>query len=216
MEYRDNWKETLSKYSTIKELYIKCEETDPELYTNLQPLNEFRAALDHIMKISMLLYKSSETKEDVEEIEEQFIKLNSHLDRAFYDICDMLSINYRNKIINALNKYDHDTISVVFPKYYSEWRANVEEISLRVARYRFEKGTTRENVVLAYKSYKDDVEYLQNVYLSIVKGMGSLEEIYAAKQETAATAEKKERNNKFIGILGIIVGILGILIGVLI
>lgn len=46
-----NWEDIVSLYNTIKSLYALCEETDPELNTNLQPLNEFRAALDHLMRI---------------------------------------------------------------------------------------------------------------------------------------------------------------------
>lgn len=98
VSFQDDWKNILQKYTIIKKLYIECEETDPELKTNLQPLNEFRAALDHIMK-AMDTYLYSE---DADEWKTQIDKLNSHLNRAFYDICDMLSINYRNKIIDIM------------------------------------------------------------------------------------------------------------------
>ena len=102
MDIKDNWIQVLEKYSVIKEVYIECEETDPELKTNLQPLNEFRAALDHMMKILMAYYQD----EDEDEYQRQVDKLISHLNRAFYDICDMVSINYRNKIVDTLELYE--------------------------------------------------------------------------------------------------------------
>ena len=90
-----NWEEIFSLYNTIKWLYALCEETDSELNTNLQPLNEFRAALDHLMRI-VAIEKLDEYKE--KDADDEAKKLRSHLRRALFDICDMLSINYRNKI----------------------------------------------------------------------------------------------------------------------
>ena len=132
-------------------MYIKCEETDPELDTNLQPLNEFRAALDHIMKAGMIMCQADNNEECERRVKDQFVKLNSHLDRAFYDICDMLSINYRNKIIDILENYDYNTISVVFPEYYGKWKSQMENISDRIAEYRFNKGTSKEDTNKTYK-----------------------------------------------------------------
>jgi hypothetical protein len=90
---KSDWEQLVGRYNLIKELYIEGEETDPELKTNLQPLNEFRAALDHIIRIIAI----EKLDLDVYDAALQFDKLKSHLRRAFFDVCDVLAINYRNK-----------------------------------------------------------------------------------------------------------------------
>lgn len=215
MDYKVLWLDTLEKYSTIKEMYIRCEETDPELSTNLQPLNEFRAALDHIMKINTIIYNSEAQEAELEnKVKDQFIKLNAHLDRAFFDICDMLSINYRNKIIDILQNYHYSVISTVFPQYYGEWKKKIEEISDRIAQYRFSKGIVRENTKQTFDSYKMDVEYLKNVYTEIRDNMDSLEEIHKTRMQEAITSDQNDRKSNRIGIIGIVVGVLGVIVGI--
>ena len=62
MNNKIDWKNIIEYYNTIKSLYIECEESDPELKTNLQPLNEFRAAFDHLMRIiaiNFIIHNSS-------------------------------------------------------------------------------------------------------------------------------------------------------------
>lgn len=216
MDYRELWAETLEKYSTIKEMYIKCEETDPELDTNLQPLNEFRAALDHIMKASMIMCQEDDNEECERRVKDQFVKLNSHLNRAFYDICDMLSINYRNKIIDILENYDYDTISVALPEYYVNWKIKIEKISDRIAAYRFNKGTSKEDTDRSYAMYKEDIMELKEIYVSIRDRIPSLNEIKVSKMQEAATIERKDKKGTIIGVVGIIVGLLGVVIGIII
>jgi len=48
---KESWRDLLEKYALVKKIYLECEETDPQLKTNLQPFNEFRAVLDHICSL---------------------------------------------------------------------------------------------------------------------------------------------------------------------
>lgn len=200
MDYRENIEIILAKYSDIKELYIECEETDPELKTNLQPLNEFRAALDHVMKLWC-----AQHKDDHEEVLEQFRKLNSHLDRCFYDICDMLSINYRNKIVDILELYEVDTIRTALPTYYSEMKPSINTISSKIASYRNKKGTassTSEETLDSFLAYKQDVLLLKQMYQKIAEAQKEMEEIQA-KEEKRTKAENR-KNLLLGGIIGVI------------
>lgn len=201
MDYRENIEIILAKYSDIKELYIECEETDPELKTNLQPLNEFRAALDHIMKMWC-----AQCKEDHKDVLDQFRKLNSHLDRSFYDICDMLSINYRNKIIDILELYEVDTIRTALPTYYSEMKPSIDEISSRIVNYRNKKGTTSsasEETLEAFSEYKQDVLSLKQMFQAIVAAQKEMGEI---QEKEAKRIDEENRKNL---ILGGIIGVIG-------
>lgn len=201
MDYRENIEITLAKYSDIKELYIECEETDPELLTNLQPLNEFRAALDHIMKMWYAQQKGNH-----DEVLDQFRKLNSHLDRSFYDICDMLSINYRNQIVSILEVYDVDVIRTALPTYYSEMKPQIDAISSRIASYRNKKGTTpstAEETLDNFNEYKQDVLTLKATYLKVSAARKEMEDI---REKEANRIAKENRKNL---LLGGVIGVAG-------
>ena len=198
--YREEWLNVTAKYSMLKEVYILCEETDPELKTNLQPMNEFRAALDHVMKINNALYE----KNDDDECKKQFEKLNSHIERAFFDVCDMASINLRNMIIDNLEKYDSSVISEVLPDYYKKTKSEIEEIRHRIVGYRKDKGQYEPVDLLI--SYKKDIDRLREINEEINLKSGGLREL-----QDRVKKEKRRENRP-----GIIIGIIGIAIGTII
>lgn len=199
MDLDKDWLDILEKYGEIKRVYIECEETDPQLKTNLQPLNEFRAALDHVMKMQTALY----VDENEEEYRKQKEKLNSHLNRAFYDICDMLSINYRNKIIDIIEHYNVDIITAAIPDYYSEKRQVIEEISLKIAKYRNQKGGHAVDSVERFKEYSNDVLKLKEIYVYIFNKQSVLEEIRGKSEKADNIQRRKER------IIGGVIGAIG-------
>jgi hypothetical protein len=174
----ESWKKIIEKYNIIKEIFIECEETDPELKTNLQPLNEFRAALDHIIRMMDAYYQI----QDEQEWKNQFNKFNSHLDRAFFDICDMVSINYRNKIVDIVVRYDTETIRTAIPQYFTEWRMQIEDISERIAKYRLQKGTRVSNEEL-FQNYKNDVYKLRKIFKDISHQQLVLEKLAKENRE---------------------------------
>lgn len=202
------WKEIISLYNTIKSLYALCEETDTELNTNLQPLNEFRAALDHLMRI-VGIEKTDEYngKSAVDESK----KLRSHLRRALFDICDMISINYRTKIIDVLEGYEVEEINSAIPTYYSDIRPKIEEISENIANLRTSKRFSNvSEEETAVDEYPKVIEELKGYYTTINKAIPSLIDIKKKNK-------KKKLNNmiaqKIIPIASIIVAIIIAIIG---
>ncbi len=210
-----NWDEIISLYNTIKSLFALCEETDPQLKTNLQPLNEFRAALDHMMRIAGIEKTDEYTGKS---IVEEATKLRSHLRRALFDICDMLAINYRTKIIDTLEKYTIEEIQYAIPTYYSEIRPQIEIISENIAFLRTEK---RFNSMIeeetAVNDYPEVIKKLQEYNMLITRAVPSLIEIHA---KNALVLKEKKRNEliwqKIVPIAGIIVGVIIAVIGWLI
>lgn len=197
-QFSDLWQDILERYALIKALYIECEETDPELKTNLQPLNEFRAALDHIMKMMTAYY----VDQDSQNTWQQYNKLCSHFDRAFFDICDFLSINYRNKIVELIEPYDSVVISTVFPDYYSKWKVEIEKISQNIANARLKKGNSSTEQKKNLEDYKNDVIKLRDIYKSILSAQGTI--------ETVVRKNNKEKWKERIlsGIVGALIGLL--------
>lgn len=187
------WEEIVKKYFIIKQLYIECEETDPELKTNLQPMNEFKAALDHTMR---LIAKEKGISKSIKEEEEQK-KLLNHLKRAFFDVCDMLSMNYRNKIIDVLQIYSPTQIRTVLPDYYSVERIRIEEINIEIAKLRNDKGQDPENEDVRFETYVQIIQELKDLYAKYKKSIPALEEIRTNDEEVACTLDRKEKR-KFI------------------
>lgn len=205
MDQREMWDLIFEKYFKIKELYLECEETDPQLKTNLQPLNEFKAALDHVMKMMW----SDFIEENPNEAQKQCEKLLSHLDRCFYDVCDMLSVNYRSKINTCLEGFDSDTISKVLPNYYSQIKPEVEEISLRVITYRSKKGMNLGGAG-NYEEYEADVKKLKEHYSAISKVLPTMNEFKAQKLEREAQAKKEKRKTEVRSyVIGGVIGAVG-------
>lgn len=195
---RENWKCILDKYFVIKTLYIECEETDPELKTNLQPLNEFRASLDHVMK--MMCADVEKNDEELAKLQQE--KLVSHLNRCFFDICDMLSINYRNKIISILEIYDVDTISKALPNYYSSIKPDIENISARIGTYRNKKGTGSDDSEM-FVQYSNDVTKLREYFILINEAQPTLDEI------KRKVKKEKTKSNLRSYVIGGIIGAVG-------
>lgn len=203
-----DWENIVSLYNTIKSLYALCEETDPELNTNLQPLNEFRAALDHLMRI-IGIEKTDDYNE--KNAVDEAKKLRSHLRRALFDICDMISINYRTKIIDVLEDYEVEEINSAIPTYYSKIRPRIEEISEGIAILRTEKrfkNSAEEET--AVDEYPKIIEELKDYYKTINKSIPSLLEI---KEKN----KRKKRDafifQKIIPIVAVVVAIVIAIIG---
>ena len=171
---KEKWLDFLDKYALVKQLYQESEETDPELKTNLQPLNEFRAVLDHVCRL--LQYEMDDSSgTDAAQFDEEYRKARSHICRAFFDVSDMLSINYRNKIIDFLSPFSWEVLRTVLPDYYPAFKPDIERISRRIGTYRNEKGQKDENEL--FEAYKTDVTVLRDIYIKILNTSPSLNEL---------------------------------------
>ncbi len=196
---KEQWQDIVELFNSIKYLYSICEETDPDLCTNLQPLNEFRAALDHMMRIVAI--ENLDGYED-KSADDEARKLISHLRRAFFDVCDMLSINYRNRIIDILEKYDSETIAAVIPNYYTEIKPDISDISETIASLRTDKRVKSGDADV-YDQYTEIVKKLKKYQDIVIRAESSLVEIQAQNNK------KKKRDivvSWVIPIAGIVIG----------
>lgn len=173
------WKDLLIRYIKVKEMFIICEELDPELDTNLQPMNEFRALLDHVMRLISIELENK----DEEKFLSEYDKAKSHLRRAFFDICDLTSMHYRNKIITLLEDYSHDEIRAVIPEYYEKWRSRINEINFEIADLRNNKGTKTDNEYEAFDKYSEIIDELKTIFFKINAASASLEKIHNDKDK---------------------------------
>ena len=206
------WEKIIRIYTITKSLFIECEESDPELKTNLQPLNEQKAVLDHIIR---MMY-SSFYPDYEEELESNYRKAIGHLCRAFYDVSDMLSINLRNKISELLYSYTSDEIRAALPDYYSVIRPEIEEINKDISAMRNKKGISIKHdnvsdILMAepenlgeneFEGYYEKILSLKKITESIKNAIPSLEDIHAKQSKT----KKRERLEKaFFLLIGAII-----------
>lgn len=212
MDSNAYWLKLLERYLTVKRVYIECEETDPELKTNLQPLNEFRALLDHIMRLVAmeLNVKNLSEPERTSQFQEECRKANSHICRAFYDICDMASINYRNKICGLLEPYSSDAIMSALPEYYSRQRPRIDEISQTIAGLRNGKGREdgEQSEEDRFEEYNAQLDELREIYQDIHSKMTSVEDCQSR------IVKREIRDRRWNVISALIIGLIGAAFGV--
>lgn len=184
-----NWEKIINLYNYVKNLYALCEEVDPELNTNLQPLNEFRAALDHLMRISAII--NLEEYGEYDAVEESN-SLYGHLKRAYFDICDMITIHYRNSIVDILSKYEKDEIQSSIPSYYSEIRPKLEAASENIAIFRTENRFSKNRNDI--EEYYQLIEKLSKYYNTVLHAESSLMDLKAERLKK----ENKDKISKII------------------
>lgn len=155
---KEEWMEAIQLYNDFKELYITCEQVDPKQQAVWQSLNELRNALDHLMRVMDIQFNGSSSHD----AQHEFVRMRGHLRRAFFDICDLLSIHLYNKIINTLEPFAPETIKEAIPNYYTELRPEIEKIQMQISEYRRTKGSSGEPE--AVQSYKADVKKLRDIY----------------------------------------------------
>lgn len=197
----------IEKYYIVKDVYVLCEEVDYQLNTNVQPLNEFRAALDHIFRI--LIADSEYEIEQKPNIESEANKLLGHLNRAYFDICESLCANFRLKISEAMRKYSDEDIRQVIPEYYQTIKPYIDSCETRIARIRLDRGIEYgERQEALFEEFKEIVDNLKDYYLKII---GSSNEIGAIRDLKKCKRKRVAFNiaSLSIGIVGIIVGLLG-------
>ena len=200
MVHADLWQQLLEVYFATKRIYAISEETDEDLMTNLQPLNEFRAALDHVMRSIAVDYPDVVAALTDEALPENFSEQNlrsatSHMYRAFFDVCDSVSINYREKIRSDLEGFSKEAISAAIPDYYSVIRPDIEEISHDIASMRMSKGQNPARKTQDINSYTAAIEKLANYVKKVNSAQVSLLEL--KKEEEKRSRSDRRKNVAF-------------------
>lgn len=194
----------IEKYYTVKEVYVKCEEIAVELNSNIQPLNEFRAALDHIFRI--IVADSDYPISTKPDVQAEANKLLGHLNRAYFDICELLCSYFRLKISNCLDKYSVEDIRETCPEYYTEIKPYIDSCEMKIANIRLnrgiEYGAAQEDL---FVEFKEIVDKLEEYYIKII---GDGNHIGAQKD-----LKKHKRNRLIFNIVSLAIGIGGLVVG---
>lgn len=198
MTSANQWHKLLEVYFAVKCIYTASEEIDEELKTNLQPLNEFKAALDHIMRVM-----ATEDQEQLPGISTDDLPLDfadqnlrsatSHMYRAFFDTCDSASISYRERIRNGLEGFSKEAISTALPDYYPTIRPRINEINMEIASMRSNKGQQPESEKHNISHYMDLIDELAGYCKKVDMAQASLIELKRMEDERVNQERKSQR-----------------------
>lgn len=220
-EIIDMMTDLTARYSWVKKIYIEAEECDPDLSTNLQPFNEFKATLDHLFRMieKILSPKDSTPGEPIERLRNEYRSIRGHLCRAFFDIADACGMSIREQISRDLAPYSTETIRLALPDYYPNWRPQLELLSQKIASYRLNKGSIQPDQESSlFSEYQVTIEQMLAIRQSAIVNACSLQEVSERlKREAGLQAQQNEATensrHQFSKRLAIISALTGAIVG---
>ena len=178
-EVQDYLADLTTRYAWVKKIYIEAEEADSEMKTNLQPFNEFKAALDHLFRlIEQTLIDQVPTAQDrLTKIKYEYRSVRSHLCRAFFDIADSCSMSIRDQIRKDLEPYSTEAIRLALPEYYPNWRPQLEKVNQKIASFRLNKGKLESEQELdLFKEYEQAINQIIVIRDAVIESACSLQD----------------------------------------
>ncbi len=180
MNNNKTWQEICEIYTCTKRITLLAEEYDKEFNSFIQPINEIKNVLDHLVRSKSVELGSVKLKNATRQSKNIYIHNNlekalAHAYRAFVDTSDYFAITFREKIINTLSPFNDEVISIAFPEYYSIHRTRIDEISEKVAEFRMKKDIgDSDNIMNLVREYCAISEELFEIFKKIQKKIAPL------------------------------------------
>ncbi|KJF44048.1 hypothetical protein [Draconibacterium sediminis] len=155
-------------YFKVKDAIIEAEGTDPLKETYMAPFNELRNTLDHIMKGCMM--------DSPKDLSNNLMEAKSHLNRAGYDVYEIIVSNIGIDIYGIVSQYKPSVINTVFPKYYNEIQAEILTIQHEIDEIRKNKNVDGDINPGPFESYESKKERLKEIHSIVDSHVAVLEE----------------------------------------
>ncbi len=180
------WRKIVILYNTTKVHILYCEEMDAGSRTFIQPRNELCNALEHLMRSKASELGLKNGGPDDAYILENLDAALGHEYRAFFDVCDWLSVQLRKKIRKTLEPYSATALNSAVPDYYREVRPQLEQIILEIAAVRGAKDIAAKSDILdEVGRYNAVLEKLKAFVARLPACVAALEEL--KRKEVEAT-----------------------------
>ena len=203
------WLQIIEIHNHTKALFLLAEEICPEFKDFIQPNNELKHTLEHIIRSKASELNVSEKKFEDDEKEKyianSYNKALGHEYRAFFDSADWISVNFRSKILEILKPYSAECITHVLPSYYSEDRRRIDEINKKIANIRSSKDIVNSGKLGEINDYLDILGELEKIYTRVRDSVSALQE-YKSKEDNKEN--KIGRKNKLWGFILVIISVL--------
>lgn len=195
--YYDGLHNLCTLYYDVKYAIILAEEFDNENKLYIAPLNQLRSALDHVFNGLKEVDNTEQSSYELKEAKE-------HIQRAGYDAFQSLVTQLGIHIAEVMKKYDNETISSVFPRYYQEIKPSLTECQKGIAALR---SNVSVNANKSFEEYLKNIKTMKELCDCVDSMIPSLEE-YKKKQKN------RERNRIILEVsCGIVIAVVsGLLI----
>lgn len=182
-EEQEYWRKIVIVHNYAKAILIYCEEADLNQKTFLQPWNELRNSLEHLVRykaceLGLLTPAESPEKYQLANLDRAL----GHEYRAFFDTCDWLSMVLRKRIREQLGPFiDYpEVIKEVIPHYYSELKPAIDELTQKAADIRTKKDI-KGDVLAEVEHYNQVVLRLKSLVDGLSAKVPTLLELKSAK-----------------------------------
>jgi len=138
-------------YDKVKSAIILSENFDPNREYYIAPLNQMRNALDHVFNAigfdeETMSYEIKEAKE--------------HINRAGYDVYEILASNICNDILSKMNTYPLSIIGHVFPEYFQVIKISISNMQVEIGKLRADKKKSSDITFDKYlQNIKDLIDF---------------------------------------------------------
>ena len=179
-----NWKCLVKIHNYTKALLLMSEEIDLKHEFYYPPLIQQRDALDHIMRAMFAQTWPEEFEEEFgpdgykpdEYTPRQLDKAIGHAYRALYDICDWLSIIYRERIREILGSYSRKTIIEKLPEFSTTTEPRIDTISIEISKLRGSKDIAKaDEVIKGVSEYKALLIELEGYWRKVQEAVPELD-----------------------------------------
>lgn len=180
------WRKIVTIHQYSKVLIIFCEENDIQHRTFLQPLNELKNAYEHVIRA-----KACELGMSLKSLDTVPVDLDralGHEYRCFFDICDWLSVQLRERVLKGVDSFTKEMICEVAPEYYTDIVPTVDRINREIAQLRADKDIAKGGGLMA------TVEGYYKVLTHLAETVGQLD-----TKIPALVRLSHEQINKFAG-----------------
>lgn len=166
LSFYDSLRNLYDLYDKVRQAIILVENFDKDRNMYIAPINQLRSALDHIFKAVSFAEDKARSEYELKEAKE-------HLDRAGYDALELLAAYLGIAIIEKVAQYDNNTLTTVFPAYFTVIKPKITDIKNRVAILRSEKKINSE---ISFSTYFDQITELIELDKNVDVMIPSLED----------------------------------------
>jgi hypothetical protein len=141
------WRQIVEVHNRAKQLFILAEEMDSRFETFLQPVQELKHALEHIVR-ARARELGITGDPDPGYVDESLRKAFGHEYRAFFDVADWLGVALREKAADQMSRYSPECISRYFREWYETLRPRLETANTEIAKLRADKDVAKGSDVI--------------------------------------------------------------------
>ena len=210
------WIQIVELHNHAKSLYLAAEEHSLGFKDFIQPNNEMKHALEHIIRAQAVTLGIADKKFDKQEeqdeyVEDCFRKALGHEYRSFFDSADWISVTLRSKIIEHLEPYSNACITNDLPDYYTKDKKSIDEINDVIAEIRSRKDIAKDGKLEEVKHYCDILKELEVIYCKTRDAVPSLNEF--SKKEEQKTFNEKLWQILLMVLSALFGGLIGVFLG---